>query len=170
MNFFSKNPRFYRQTIEVKVKKMRWHHHLVALRKHEKVYCSAWRKWSKGSGVRCVYVNTQKSTRWTADSSRLFPWFVNKMSVEELQKRVKELEEELRKVKHGGTAPREKISQMSGEVVDTNPYRLVWGVSGQLEIPYLYTALLFCSYTSCSIIENMVFNADSNHYSRCLIR
>lgn len=51
------------------------------------------------------------------------------MSVEELQKRVKELEAEnieLRKVKHGGTtttAAREKIPQMSGEVVDTNPYR-----------------------------------------------
>ncbi|KAK3881892.1 hypothetical protein Pcinc_013691 [Petrolisthes cinctipes] len=44
------------------------------------------------------------------------------MSVAELQKKVKELEEELRRVKHGGAAPREKITQMSGEVVDTNPY------------------------------------------------
>ncbi|XP_071535401.1 ubiquitin-like modifier-activating enzyme 5 [Panulirus ornatus] len=44
------------------------------------------------------------------------------MSVEELKKKIEKLEEELRKAKHGDAAPREKIAQMSGEVVDTNPY------------------------------------------------
>lgn len=45
------------------------------------------------------------------------------MSVKELKQRIKKLEEELRKAKREDAAPREKIAQMSGEVVDTNPYR-----------------------------------------------
>ncbi|KAK8730494.1 hypothetical protein OTU49_008040 [Cherax quadricarinatus] len=44
------------------------------------------------------------------------------MSLEELQLKIKALEEELRQAKHGGAAPRQKITHMSGEVVDTNPY------------------------------------------------
>ncbi|KAK8384426.1 hypothetical protein O3P69_009316 [Scylla paramamosain] len=45
------------------------------------------------------------------------------MSVEALQRRVAELEEELRRARKAGGGPeREKIAQMSGEVVDTNPY------------------------------------------------
>ncbi|MPC55729.1 Ubiquitin-like modifier-activating enzyme 5 [Portunus trituberculatus] len=45
------------------------------------------------------------------------------MSMEALQRRVAELEEELKLVrKAGGGVEREKIAQMSGEVVDTNPY------------------------------------------------
>nr|XP_045616516.1 ubiquitin-like modifier-activating enzyme 5 [Procambarus clarkii] len=44
------------------------------------------------------------------------------MSVQQLQLRIKELEEELKQARHGVAAPREKIAQMSGEVVDTNPY------------------------------------------------
>lgn len=46
------------------------------------------------------------------------------MSVEALQQRVAALEEELRQVREGSSTPkeREKIAQMSGEVVDTNPY------------------------------------------------
>ena len=48
------------------------------------------------------------------------------MSVEALQRRIAELEEELRKARKGDAPPeREKITQMSGEVVDTNPYRCV---------------------------------------------
>ncbi|KAG0715162.1 Ubiquitin-like modifier-activating enzyme 5 [Chionoecetes opilio] len=45
------------------------------------------------------------------------------MSVAELQRRITQLEEELRKARRGDAAPeREKITKMSGEVVDTNPY------------------------------------------------
>lgn len=45
------------------------------------------------------------------------------MSVEELKSRVRELEEELKKLKtNEGGRGREKIAQMSGEVVDSNPY------------------------------------------------
>lgn len=43
-------------------------------------------------------------------------------SIEELQKKVKQLEEELEKSRQSG-AVRTKISQMSSEVVDSNPYR-----------------------------------------------
>lgn len=55
------------------------------------------------------------------------------MSVEELQKKVRELEslvEELRaKGTSGGGGPsRQKIEQMSAEVVDANPYRFVVGI------------------------------------------
>ena len=46
------------------------------------------------------------------------------MSIEELQNRVRELEEEVSQLKKNeGNVGREKIAQMSGEVVDTNPYR-----------------------------------------------
>ena len=48
-------------------------------------------------------------------------------TVEDLQKRVKELEDELAKAKQLSGAPggakREKITEMSSEVVDSNPYR-----------------------------------------------
>lgn len=45
--------------------------------------------------------------------------------MEELKKRITELEEELRKEKSKNemAAARPKISQMSSEVVDSNPYR-----------------------------------------------
>jgi len=45
--------------------------------------------------------------------------------MEELKKRIEFLENELEKAKHGagaGTAVRQKIAQMSSEVVDSNPY------------------------------------------------
>jgi len=45
-----------------------------------------------------------------------------KMSVPELQEKIKVLEAELRLLKHGDNKPREKIAQMSSEVVDSNPY------------------------------------------------
>lgn len=60
------------------------------------------------------------------------------MSVEELQKKVKELEslvEELRaKGASGGGPSRQKIEQMSAEVVDANPYRFDGVLS--LELPF----------------------------------
>lgn len=46
--------------------------------------------------------------------------------MEELQKRVRELEAELQAIKkQNKSGGREKISQMSSEVVDSNPYRYV---------------------------------------------
>ncbi|CAL4123263.1 unnamed protein product [Meganyctiphanes norvegica] len=44
------------------------------------------------------------------------------MSVSELQEKIKVLEAELKQLKHGDSKPREKIAQMSSEVVDSNPY------------------------------------------------
>ena len=47
-------------------------------------------------------------------------------SIESLQARIKELEAELTAAKAGGDrAGREKIAEMSSEVVDSNPYRFV---------------------------------------------
>jgi hypothetical protein len=43
-------------------------------------------------------------------------------TIESLEKRVKELEEELTAVRSGKVV-RERIAQMSSEVVDSNPYR-----------------------------------------------
>lgn len=43
--------------------------------------------------------------------------------VEELQGRIRELEEELRKVKSSHGCHRDKIDKMSAEVLDSNPYR-----------------------------------------------
>ena len=43
-------------------------------------------------------------------------------SMKDLQKRVKELEDELEKTRQTGVF-RSKISEMSSEVVDSNPYR-----------------------------------------------
>lgn len=46
-------------------------------------------------------------------------------SVEKLQERIKELEKQLveLKLKDGEFSARDKVEQMSSEVVDTNPYR-----------------------------------------------
>lgn len=44
-------------------------------------------------------------------------------SIEDLQKKIKELEQELKEERSKGGAIRTKISQMSSEVVDSNPYR-----------------------------------------------
>ena len=44
-------------------------------------------------------------------------------SIEDLQKRIKELEQQLNEEQSKGGAIRTKISQMSSEVVDSNPYR-----------------------------------------------
>lgn len=43
-------------------------------------------------------------------------------SIEDLQKKIKELEQELKEERSKGGAIRKKISQMSSEVVDSNPY------------------------------------------------
>lgn len=43
-------------------------------------------------------------------------------SIEDLQKKIKELEQELKEERSKGGAIRTKISQMSSEVVDSNPY------------------------------------------------
>ena len=44
-------------------------------------------------------------------------------SLESLQNRIKELEEELANEKTKNVCKREKIEEMSSEVVDSNPYR-----------------------------------------------
>lgn len=45
-------------------------------------------------------------------------------SMEEMENRIKDLEKQLEKEKQkNNTAGRSKISQMSSEVVDSNPYR-----------------------------------------------
>ena len=44
-------------------------------------------------------------------------------TIEELQKKVKQLEAELTAVRNSNKVGREKIVQMSSEVVDSNPYR-----------------------------------------------
>lgn len=44
-------------------------------------------------------------------------------TVEELQKRVKELEAQLASVQGNAGPARQKIDVMSSEVVDSNPYR-----------------------------------------------
>lgn len=46
-------------------------------------------------------------------------------TVEELKSRIKELELELSSISSLRGAGRERIGQMSSEVVDSNPYRLV---------------------------------------------
>lgn len=43
--------------------------------------------------------------------------------LERLERRVRELEEELAREKGGGRAPRARIESMSPEVTDSNPYR-----------------------------------------------
>lgn len=56
-------------------------------------------------------------------SRNLFDFYFNTMeSMKDLQKRVKELEDELEKTRQAGVF-RSKISEMSSEVVDSNPYR-----------------------------------------------
>ena len=49
--------------------------------------------------------------------------------MEELQQRIKELEDELQAVRSAGSSYRKKIDQMSAEVVDSNPYRFVYTVN-----------------------------------------
>lgn len=46
-------------------------------------------------------------------------------TIEDLQKKIKELEQELKEERSKGGAIRTKISQMSSEVVDSNPYRYI---------------------------------------------
>ena len=56
-------------------------------------------------------------------SWNLFDFYFNTMeSMKDLQKRVKELEDELEKTRQA-VVFRSKISEMSSEVVDSNPYR-----------------------------------------------
>lgn len=45
------------------------------------------------------------------------------MSVEELKAKIQQLEAELKQLRDDKGGAREKIAQMSGEVVDSNPYR-----------------------------------------------
>lgn len=45
------------------------------------------------------------------------------MSVEELKEKIQQLEAELKQLRDDKGCAREKIAQMSGEVVDSNPYR-----------------------------------------------
>lgn len=46
-------------------------------------------------------------------------------SVENLQKRIAQLEQELLQERNKNAGKREKIDKMSAEVVDSNPYRFV---------------------------------------------
>lgn len=65
-------------------------------------------------------------------------------TIQELQNRVKELEEELKNERNRQAgAVRTKIDQMSSEVVDTNPYRLIESV---------FVSLVFFSYRMVELL------------------